>query len=78
MPHVTLGEGVAMRIPFTAEQFLGVFREYNESVWPAQWLLLLAGITAVLLAVRGGPRAGRVISLILAALWLWMGVVCTT
>ena len=64
-----------MRIPFTIEQFLDVFRRYNESVWPAQWILLLVGVAAVVLARRADPRASRAISLALAGLWLWMGVV---
>ena len=64
-----------MRMPFTAEQFLDVFRRYNEAVWPAQWALLLLGVGAVALAVRGGPRAGRAVSALLGALWLWMGLV---
>lgn len=64
-----------MRIPFTPEQFLEVFRQYNEAVWPAQWLLYVAGIAAVVLAFRGSRRAGMAISAILAALWLWMGIV---
>ena len=64
-----------MRIPFTPEQFLHVFRQYNEAVWPAQWLLYGAGMAAVVLAFSGSRHAGRVISAILAALWMWMGIV---
>jgi hypothetical protein len=64
-----------MRLPFTAKQFFRIFRQYNETVWPAQWLLVLAALAAVVLALRGGPRAGRIVSAILAMLWLWMGVV---
>jgi hypothetical protein len=30
-----------MGIPFTIEQFYGVFRAYNIGVWPAQWFLVL-------------------------------------
>ncbi len=25
-----------MELPFSVEQFFGVFREYNEALWPAQ------------------------------------------
>ena len=64
-----------MRMPFTPEQFLDVFRQYNEAVWPAQWLLYAAGAAAVVLAFSRSPHAGRVISAILAGLWLWMGIV---
>lgn len=64
-----------MRVPFTVEQFLEVFRRYNDAVWPAQWVLYALGIAVVVLAFRSTPEAGRVVSGILAALWLWMGVV---
>jgi hypothetical protein len=55
-----------MRIPFTPDQFLELFRLYNLVVWPAQPLLYaLAG---------GGTRAGRLTSAVLALLWLWSGL----
>lgn len=64
-----------MELPFTVEQFLDVFRRYNEAVWPAQWILTALGLSAVLFALRGFPRDGRLVSGALAVLWLWMGVV---
>jgi hypothetical protein len=64
-----------MRVPFTVGQFLEVFRRYNDAVWPAQWALYALGIAAVVLVFRSMPLSGRVISGILATLWLWMGVV---
>jgi hypothetical protein len=33
-----------MALPFTAEQFYGVFHDYNAAVWPAQWLLVALGL----------------------------------
>lgn len=38
-------------------------------------LFYLAGLTSIVLAFRCGRVASKLISLILAALWLWMGVV---
>ena len=64
-----------MRVPFTVEQFLEVFRRYNEAVWPAQWILTALGVTVVVLALGRAPHAGRTISGVLALLWLWMGAV---
>lgn len=29
-----------MELPFTIEDFYGVFRDYNMAVWPLQWLLV--------------------------------------
>jgi hypothetical protein len=64
-----------MALPFTIDQFLDVFRRYNEAIWPGQWLLNLLAVVAVVAAVRGGRGASRTAAGIVAALWLWMGVV---
>ena len=63
-----------MRLPFSAEQFFAVFRDYNEAVWPAQILLTALAVVAVTLVAF--PRSGsdRVVSGILAFLWLWLAV----
>jgi hypothetical protein len=62
-----------MALPFTTEQFFGVFAAYNRAVWPAQLLLYALGVLLALLAYRG--RASRSIALGLALLWAWMGAV---
>ena len=62
-----------MSIPFTLEQFLEVFRRYNQAVWPAQAILMVLALVATVAAVSGGPRASRLVSLIVALLWLWAG-----
>lgn len=62
-------------LPFTTEDFLEVFRNYNEAVWPAQWLLYLLGIAAFLLVTFRIKFADRIINTILAFLWLWMGII---
>ena len=63
-----------MNLPFTTEQFLEVFRNYNLSVWPMQVVLFLIGCSALYLAVKRRPSSGRFISAMLAFLWVWMGV----
>jgi hypothetical protein len=63
-----------MELPFTAEQFFGVFRAYNTTLWPVQmFLLALAGMAVVLVT---WPRSwsGVAVSTILALLWGWMGL----
>ena len=52
-----------------------VFAAYNESVWPSQILLNMLAIVAAMLLFRSGKTASRMINLILALLWLWMGSV---
>jgi hypothetical protein len=70
-----LGGKYEVNIPFTSEDFLNVFAQYNQAVWPAQGLLLLLGLTSVFLSLVNREWSGKVISLILSFLWLWMGVV---
>jgi len=63
-----------MPLPFSTEQFLGVFTRYNEAVWPAQWLLVALAALGIAAALRGGPPASRVVSAVVAILWAWMGL----
>lgn len=64
-----------MRIPFSREQFAGVFTLYNESVWPLQWLLIALAVIVVMLAVHRTTGTARAAMVTLAAIWLWCGVV---
>jgi hypothetical protein len=64
-----------MNLPFTRDQFLNVFREYNLSVWPMQIVLVLLGLTAIYFAVARHKASNGIIAGILSLLWLWMGVV---
>jgi Family of unknown function (DUF6064) len=66
-----------MTLPFTIDEFLDVFRRYNESMWPVQWLLVALAVAMLVAATHGGTKArstSRVTSGILAAFWIWMGV----
>ena len=63
-----------MELPFTIQQFYHVFVEYNETVWPIQFLitgLALAAISVVLAPRRWSSRAA---SAVLALLWAWMAI----
>jgi Family of unknown function (DUF6064) len=64
-----------MHIPFSAEQFFGVFRLYNSTVWPAQVLLLVLAVLCVIFIVLRRPWSGVAVSAILALLWIWLGAV---
>lgn len=63
-----------MRLPFTVDQFLDVFRRYNAAVWPAQVVLLALAAVALAYAMLGGARSARRVNAILALLWLWMAI----
>ena len=60
-----------MHLPFTADEFFGVFRRYNEAIWPNQSLLFLIALLAVIVVAAGG-RNGRSVTATLGFLWLWM------
>lgn len=61
-------------MPFTAEQFLRVFESYNRAVYPAQWVLILLALAAVLLAIKPPSFSSRLVAILLAALWAWTGI----
>lgn len=64
-----------MAIPFTVAQFLGVFAELNETLWPAQLGAYALGLVCVGLALRGGRRSSRAVLLGLATVWAFVGIV---
>ena len=64
-----------MQLPFTVEQFFDVIREYNVAVWPAQLFLLALAVTALVFLFTARQWSSAGISLILAVLWAWMGLV---
>lgn len=64
-----------MKTPFTLEQFLNVFKEYNNNIWPLQIILFLLGAIIIYLVIRRKSFSNKVISSVLAFFWLWMGIV---
>ena len=64
-----------MNLPFTTEQFLGIFEKYNRAVWPMQVVLVILAGIALLLAIKNGKHGDKIIAAILAFLWLWIGIV---
>jgi hypothetical protein len=66
---------MTMQLPFTTEQFLQVFRQYNEGVWPAQILLNTFAVIAIVLAFQKKAYSGKIISYILAFFWYWTGLI---
>jgi hypothetical protein len=61
-------------LPFTPDQFLAVFVNYNTAIWPIQIGAYLLGGVALALLFRKSPGADRAITGILAAMWLWTGL----
>ncbi len=63
-----------MSLPFSIEQFMGVFEAYNRAVWPAQIVAYILGIAAMLFAILKTRHSGRAVSGILGLFWLWTGI----
>ena len=61
-------------LPFTREQFIAVFAEYNVAVWPAQVVGYLLGLAMIGMLVRPSNAGNRLIGAGLAAMWIWTGV----
>lgn len=61
-------------LPFTSEQFLGVFVNYNNAIWPIQIAAYVLGAVSIASLFRRTRASDRVIAGILAAMWLWTGV----
>jgi hypothetical protein len=62
-------------LPFTREEFLAVFVQYNAGVWPAQIVAYVLGIAMVILVIVPAPGRNRLVALGLAAMWAWTGIV---
>jgi len=61
-------------LPFTREQFLGAFADYNNAVWPVQIVAYLLGLAVVVAILRPSPLGHRFGAGALAAMWVWTGV----
>ena len=62
-------------LPFSRDEFFGVFAVYNPAIFPAQVLAYLLGLLVVVILLRRPDRRGAVvISLVLSLMWLWTGI----
>ncbi len=64
-----------MNPPFTLAQFLDVFKNYNQSVFPLQWLFYFLGFIIIYFLIKPNSKSDKNISIILSFFWLWMGIV---
>lgn len=64
-----------MDLPFTTEEFLNVFKVYNNAIWPSQLIAYLLGALALLFAFNKSSASDKTINAILGVFWLWIGVV---
>jgi len=64
-----------MKLPFTIEEFLNVFENYNQSVYPLQIVFYLIGFICVFLLFRPNKNSSKIIIASLSFFWLWIGIV---
>ena len=57
---------------FSARSYHRLFELYNQDIWPAQVVALLAGLAVMAGAVGGGAAASRLVALLLGLAWLWV------
>jgi hypothetical protein len=64
-----------MNLPFTIEQFLDVFAQYNNTIWPFQFILYFFAVGAIYSAIKPASFTRKTVLMVLGFLWLWMGVI---
>jgi hypothetical protein len=62
-------------LPFTHQQFSLVFSLYNAAIWPLQPVVHVAGVAMLFLLLRPSSRRDATNVLLLAAMWIWTGLV---
>lgn len=61
-----------MKIPFTTQEFLEVFKNYNTAIWPLQLVFVFLAISLVVITVWKPLLRGRFVFINLSFFWLWM------
>jgi hypothetical protein len=64
-----------MKFPFTVEEFLNVFKSYNESIFPFQIIFYLIAFFSIYLVFKQYENNSKIISAFLSFFWLWIGIV---
>jgi len=65
---------VTVGLPFSADQFFGVFADYNRTFWPIAALLWLAATAMLVMAWRDPARWSRGLTYLLAVVWAWSAI----
>jgi hypothetical protein len=63
-----------MTLPFTDEQFFGVFAAYNLLLWPAALVLWVATAVVCIAWLRGSTNRSLLVPALLAIHWIWVGL----
>jgi hypothetical protein len=64
-----------MKLPFTISEFLDVFKSYNNSVFPLQFIFLVLALTVIYGILFKVRFICKSVFYFLGFLWMWIGVV---
>jgi len=64
-----------MQLPFSLADFLNVFKEYNNTVFPLQIVFYIIGFLCIYFLFTGNKNTNKVINISLSFFWLWIGIV---
>lgn len=64
-----------MKMPFTTEQFLNAFEQYNRAVFPGQIIVLIIGFGALIFLHSEMADRSKLIGGFLGGLWIWTGLI---
>lgn len=62
-----------MQIPLTSREFFDIFREYNQGVWPAQWIAVAVCVLAAMFAFFGWGLHSKLALGLMSVLSVWIG-----
>lgn len=63
-----------MEIPFTTQEFFEIIERYNQTIFPAQIIILGLGILLVVILHSKIKSKNKIIGGSLGVLWLWTGI----
>jgi hypothetical protein len=63
-----------MTLPFTREEFLGVFTQYNAFAWPASILAYVLAALVIFAVIKEWRSAPQLLFAALALMWAWTGI----
>ena len=64
-----------MQFPFTVDEFLNIFKSYNERIFPVQILFYLIAFYSIYLLFKRNKNINKIVSIVLSFFWLWIGIV---
>jgi len=64
-----------MQIPFSLGDFLNVFKDYNQAVFPLQIVFYSIAFLCIYLIFVKYRKSDKIISAVLSFFWLWIGIV---